>query len=112
MSDNQSGGWGFLDKALGNIERVGNVWAQQELAKKGVNMKAPSVVQTTGANDPGIATGQPANVQAVNPLVDAVNNFTNKTAMVAGANEFRKSLPYLVGGMAMAITIYLLTKKG
>lgn len=103
-------GWAFLDQAMGYIEKAGDVWAKQELAKKGV--ATPTyVVQTTGANDPAVTVGQPGNVQASGAFVDMMNNMTNKTAAVAGANELRKSLPYMVGGMALAITIYLLTKK-
>lgn len=100
----------FLNKALGYVEKAGNIWATQELAKKGV-ANPVYAVQTVGAQGTTAAVGQPANVQASNAFVDAVNNVTNKTAMVASASEVRKMLPYAVGGMALAITIYLLTKK-
>lgn len=107
MSD---GKFGFLDSALGYIEKAGGVYSQVALAKKGVAQPVYAV-QTTGANDPTIAVGQHAPVQASNGLVDAVNNFTNKTAAVAAASEVRRMMPFIVGGMGLAITIYLLTKK-
>ena len=107
MSDSK---FGFLDSALGYIEKAGSVYSQVALAKKGVAQPVYAM-QTTGANDPTIAVGQHANVQASNGLVDAVNNFTNKAAAVGAAGEVRRMLPYLVGGMGLAITIYLLTKK-
>lgn len=100
----------FLSKTLGYVEKAGNIWATQELAKKGV-ANPVYAVQSVGANGTTAAVGQPANVQASNAFVDAVNNVTNKTALVAGASEVRKMLPYAVGGMAIAITIFLLTKK-
>lgn len=107
MSDNK---FGFLDTALGYIEKAGGVYSQVALAKKGVAQPVYAM-QTTGANDPTIAVGQAAPVQASNGLVDAINGLGTKAAAVGAASEVRKMLPYLVGGMGLAITIYLLTKK-
>lgn len=102
--------FGFLDTVLGYTEKAANVYSEVALAKKGV-AKPIYAMQTTGANDPTIVVGQSANVQASNGLVDAVNNFTNRAAAVGAASEVRRMLPYLVGGVGLAITIYLLTKK-
>lgn len=99
-----------FDTLMGKVNKIGDVYAKVKLADQGV--ATPTIMyQTTGANDPAIVVGQPAAVKASDRFVDIAENLVNKSAAVAGANEFRKSLPYLVGGMAMAITIYLLTKK-
>lgn len=108
---------GGLDSFLNQAAKVGDVYAKVRLAKMGVATPQPTtILQTTGANDPAVVVGQPAQVQAVNPIVDRLLNIGQTTAEGASkaalANEARKSLPFLIGGVALAITIFLLTKKG
>lgn len=105
-----------FDGFLARAGQVGDIYAKTRLAKMGVATPQPTtILQTTGANDPAVVVGQPANVQAVNPIVDRFLNIGQTAAEGASkaalANEARKSLPYLIGGVALAITIYLLTKK-
>lgn len=101
-----------LDTALKYIGTVGDIYAKTALAKKGVAQ--PVVYQTAGANDPSIVVGQPANVTSSGGVMiaDAINNFGNKAAAVGAVSEVRKMMPYMVMGGALALTIYLLTKKG
>lgn len=114
MAETKSGGWeSMLQKTLGYVEKAGDIWAKQELAKKGVAQ--PVYALNSAGNGQAVAVGQPANVQpsqASDEFINTINNLTNKAAAVAGASEVRKMMPYVVGGMALAITIFLLTKKG
>lgn len=101
-----------FDVFLDNANKAGDIYSKVTLAKQGIVTPAPPIAyQTTGANDPAVIVGQPANVKASDRFAEVADNFINKSAAVAGANEFRKSLPYLVGFTALGITIYLLTKK-
>lgn len=111
MAEEKSGGWeSMLQKTLGYVEKAGDIWAKQELAKKGV--ATPTYAMQSTGNGQAVAVGQPSDVRPPSDeFLNTVNNLTNKTAMVAGASELRKMMPYAVGGVALAVAIYLLTKK-
>ena len=83
----------------------------RSLADKGVSTKPTVVYETNGQNAPVVVQGQPANVVGNDPLVDAVNNVTNKAAMAYSAKQFSDSMPYVVGGLAFAVAIYILSRK-
>lgn len=112
----------LLDDFIDRTVKLADTAGRLELAKNGVNTYTPTqtaMVETNGSGDPVVVQGRPAPVQATAKGSEALfgsleriaNDATGKAAAVAGAHEVRKMLPYVVGGMALAITIYLLTKK-
>lgn len=108
----------FFDSILGYVDKVGSIYQKVELAQHGVNSSPTVIYETNGSRDPLVQAGAGAAVTASDPIANAIRDGVDglKTvgiaaAGVAGAHEVRKMLPMLVGGMALAITIYLLTKK-
>lgn len=102
----------FLDSLIGTADRLGNIYSKVEYARQGVPVPPATVsYETRGANDPVVMQGSPGSVSVRDPLAEAIDNATTKVAAVGLAHETRKMMPMIVGGMALAITIYLLTKK-
>lgn len=102
----------FIDQFLEYGNKAAQVYQKVKLADHGVSTNPTVVYETNGAGDPVIQVGKTAAVTAKDPFTDAVNNITNKAAMAYSAKQFSDSVPYIVGMMALGITIYLLTKKG
>lgn len=100
----------FLNGAVGNIQKLGSTWADIRRAEKGI----PSYqYMTQGADSPSVMVGQAAAVETADKeFISAIREATGKAAGVAGARELRLMMPYIVGGSALALTIWLLTKKG
>lgn len=101
----------MFDQFLGYTSRLGDVYQKVRLADQGVATNPTRVYETNGASDPLIVSGQPAGVVGNDPLAEALNNVTNKAAMAYAAKQANDSMPYIVGMVALGITIYLLTKK-
>lgn len=108
MSDEKKS---FLDQFLDYGSKAAKVYERVRLADQGVATPPTVVYETNGAGDPLVAQGGPAAVQANDPLADALTNVTNKAAMAYAAKQANDSMPYIVGMMALGITIYLLTRK-
>jgi hypothetical protein len=101
----------FLDQFLDYSTKGAKVYQTVRLADKGVNSNPTVVYETNGAGDPLIAKGQPAAVTAKDPFAEALKNGTDKLAMAYTAKQASDSVPYIMGMMALGITIYLLTRK-
>lgn len=101
----------FLDQFLDYGSKIGTVYQKVRLADKGVAVPPTVVYETNGAGDPLVVQGQHAAVAAKDPFAEAITNATNKAAMAYTAKQASDSIPYVVGMMALGITIYLLTRK-
>lgn len=108
MADQQTAAPSVMDQWLGNLSRLGDVYSKVTLAQKGV--ATPIAYETKSAGAPLVQQGQPAAVAGNDPLADAINNVTNKAALAYTAKQVNDSMPYIVGLVALGITIYLLTK--
>jgi hypothetical protein len=101
----------LFDQLLTYGDRLGTVYQKVKLADKGVATNPTAAYETNGANSPLVQQGQPANVSGNDPLAQAINNVTNKAALAYSAKQFSDSMPYIVGGLAFAVAIYLIIKK-
>jgi hypothetical protein len=100
----------LLDTFLNYGNRIGDVYAKVKLADKGVAQ--PTVIyETNGSNDPLVRQGQAANVQGNDPLNDLIAKVSGNAATAYSAKQFSDSMPYVVGGLAFAVAIYLLVKN-
>lgn len=102
----------FLDGLIGYADKLGSVYSRVEYARQGVPQPPATVTyETRGANDPVIAQGAPGSVSVRDPLAEAIDGLSTKAAAAYGAKQLNDSMPYIVGMMALGITIYMLTKK-
>lgn len=101
----------FLDQFLEYGSKIGTVYQKVRLADQGVSTTPTVIYETNGAGDPLVAVGKPASVTAQDPFADALKNMTDKAAMAYTAKQASDSIPYIVGMMALGITIFLLTRK-
>lgn len=101
----------LFDQFLTYGNRLGDVYQKVRLADQGVSSNPTVIYETNGSRDPLVTQGQPAGVTGNDPLADAINNVTNKAAMAYAAKQANDSMPYIVGLVALGITIFLLTKK-
>lgn len=99
----------FLDQFLTYGDKVANVYSRVKLADQGV--ATPVFMETNGAGSPTIEAGKTANVKAEDGFTNMVNNAVDNMAMAYTAKQANDSLPYIIGMMALGITIFLLTKK-
>lgn len=101
----------FLDQFLEYGGKVATVYQKVKLADQGVSTTPTVIYETNGAGDPLVQQGKPAAVTAQDPFADAIKNGTDKLAMAYTAKQASDSIPYIVGMMALGITIFLLTRK-
>lgn len=101
----------FLDQFLDYGRKASEVYQKVRLADKGVATNPTVVYETNGSGDPLVVQGQPAGVAAKDPFAEALENATNKAAMAYTAKQASDSVPYIMGMMALGITIFLLTRK-
>lgn len=101
----------FLDQFLEYSGKGAKVYQTVRLADKGVNSNPTVIYETNGASDPLVVQGQHAAVTASDPFAEALKNGTNKLAMAYTVKQASDSIPYVVGMMALGITIFLLTRK-
>jgi hypothetical protein len=101
----------FLDQFLKYGSQAAKVYQTVRLADQGVNSNPTVIYETNGSGDPLVQQGRPAAVTAQDPFAEAITNATNKAAMAYTAKQASDSIPYVVGMMALGITIYLLTRK-
>lgn len=100
----------LFDSFLQYGNKLGDIYTKVKLAEKGVAQ--PTVIyETNGSKDPLVIQGQPANVKGNDPLNDLITKVSGNAAAAYSAKQFSDSIPYIVGAMALGITIYLLTKK-
>lgn len=99
----------FLNEVLGYGDKISQVYQRVRLADKGV--ATPIVYETNGSKDPLVESGKPAAVTGNDPFAQIVNNTVDKAAMAYAAKQANDSMPYVVGLVALGITIYLLTRK-
>lgn len=101
----------LFDQLLSYGDKIGTVYQKVKLADKGVATNPTVAYETNGANAPLVRQGQPADVKGDDSLANAINNVTNKAAMAYSAKQFSDSMPYVVGGLAFAVAIYLIIRK-
>ncbi len=101
----------IFNKVLDGAGRIGDIYSKVRLADKGIATPPTVVLETNGFNDPLVMSGSKAAVVANDPLADAINNGVNKAAMAYSAKQFSDSMPYVVGGLAFAVAIYLLVRN-
>lgn len=109
MSENKASS--FFDQLLTYGDKIGTVYQKVKLADKGVATNPTVAYETNGANSPLVQQGQPSDVRGSDPFAEAITNATNKAAMAYSAKQFSDSMPYVVGGLAFAVAIYLIIRK-
>lgn len=109
MADDKKSAKDFFYDLMGYGDKISQVYQRVRLADKGV--ATPIIYETNGASDPLVESGKPANVVGKDPFAEIVNNTVDKAAMAYAAKQANDSMPYVVGLVALGITIFLLTRK-
>ncbi len=99
----------MYDQFVGQLGKLSDVYAKVTLAQKGV-ATAPIAYETRNSAAPLVQSGQPAAIVGNDPLANALDKVASSASQAYIAKQASDSMPYVVGLVALGITIYLLTK--